>query len=73
MKKCTCGANIDFIKTPQGKYLPVDVPFADIFKHGEILVRSDGEVIKYRNGMAMKGLFYRPHWATCKDREKFKK
>lgn len=83
MAKCKgCGAEIDFIRTPTGKLMPVDmepVPFWQ--KDG-----APGKIVK-RNGLLVSAVFKEeeapagvhmsigkiPHWATCPVADRFKK
>ena len=53
----SCGAPIDFVITPAGKYMPVD-PGKRV-----TIVTDGGEV---RSGLI-------PHWATCPTPEKHRK
>ena len=72
MAKCkACGKEILFVRTPKGKYIPVDpdrVPYK-LGVGGGTVVTSNGEVIR---GVGepfgpepADGWGYIPHWATC--------
>jgi len=73
MAKCkSCGAEIDFIKTKQGKFLPVNLPSITVKPDplGNIMaVLEDGTVTKATQvGDAYEGYQeqgYIAHWATC--------
>lgn len=77
-----CGAEIDFIRTPTGKLMPVDkdlVPYWQ--KEG-----APGKIVK-RDGMLVSAVFTEeeappgvhmsigriPHWATCLCADRFKR
>lgn len=65
-----CGADIIFIKTPDGKALPCD-PGLLPYKEGgyERLLTEDGEMVKgylhYAASEEPDGMAYRLHFATC--------
>ena len=80
--KCRgCGAVIVWIKTPAGKPMPCD-PEPVLYwihtrgKARERIVTPKGGVISCsltgETGTAT-GLGYIPHWATCPERDQFKK
>lgn len=71
--KCkSCGADIKFIKTFKGKWLPVNpTPLEmEIAMGGKILVLDSGHILsdKYNK---IKG--YVAHWTTCPNAEEFRK
>lgn len=75
MPKCKlCGAAITFIKSPAGKFIPVD---PKLVKYSRGLVNSDRvvtqtgtvvacEIQKYMSAPMTVDIGYIPHWATCK-------
>lgn len=68
-----CFAEIKWITTAAGRYLPVDpgeVSGVDL-KEIDTLITPDGEILKGKN--AVEGFGYIPHWATCPNAEEFKK
>jgi hypothetical protein len=76
MSTCkACGEEILFLRTPAGKFLPVD---ADSFgphqiTKGVTIVTEAGSVI--RGGALITGTVYGyvPHWATCSHPDQFRK
>lgn len=67
-----CGANIQFIRTPAGKYLPCD-PRAVTYYKGQYnknrIVTPAGKVVACEltgNVSQVAGIGFIPHWATCK-------
>ena len=72
-----CGAAVNFIMTPAGKWMitnTAQLSSADV-KLGSRLVLEDGSVVtvssKPREGYEQHG--YIPHWATCSEPERFRK
>ena len=79
MAKCkSCNADIVFVKSPAGKYIPCDegliaYKFDDNGK--DVLVDDAGEVIRcqihFEGGAD--GYARVPHWATCPNADRFRK
>lgn len=68
----SCGAPIRFVKTPKGKWMPVDpqrVTTEDI--DGDTIVTDDGEILKGKEAASTVG--YVPHWLTCVSPELFRR
>lgn len=72
-----CGARIDWIRTPKGKYMPVEyMPVMVMPDRGEeTFVTDEGEVIRGKQTLpgAVGGgniAAYIPHWAGCSGRKK---
>lgn len=72
-----CGARIDWLRTPKGKYMPVEyTPVMVMPDRGtEVFVTDEGEVIRGKRtlpGAAGGGNIaaYVPHWAGCSYRGK---
>lgn len=73
-----CGAEIKFIKTPAGKWMPVNIRPVKVIpdEEGKFYVTSDGRVIKARpaeRGEEGSVSAFIPHWATCPKFQNFKK
>lgn len=77
MSRCKyCGALIDWIRTPQGKYMPVEYRPALIMpdRGDEVFITDEGEAIQGKRALpnAVGGgniAAYIPHWATCSARK----
>lgn len=82
----SCGAPIEFIRTPEGHYMPVDpktvwidegtgndtfVTHRGEVVHGTIISDKDAELAR-KEGEILEGAFV-PHWATCKEPWNFRK
>ena len=72
MAKCrSCGAEIAFMKTRNGKGMPCDpgwIPFWADIKAKDKIVTTDGDVVNCRldgDPAELTGLGRVPHWATC--------
>lgn len=72
MKCKLCGAEIQFIRTPAGKYLPCD-PRAVTYYKGQYnknrIVTPAGKVIACElsgDVSQVAGIGFIPHWASCK-------
>jgi len=77
-----CGAEIDFIRTPTGKLMPVDKDMVPYWQKDG----APGKIVK-RNGLLVSAVFTEeeappeahmsygrvPHWATCPKADKFKR
>lgn len=83
MAKCKgCGAEIDFIRTPTGKLMPVDMELVPFWQKDG----APGKIVK-RNGLLVSAVFTEeeapdgvsmsigriPHWATCPVADRFKR
>lgn len=73
--KCRlCGARIRFVKTVNGKMLPVnphEVAYWKGLHNKSRIVTPNGEVISCElqgDPSAAAGIGYIPHWATCRGR-----
>ena len=69
-KPCNyCGAQMSFIKTTKGNWMPVDVEsvYVHDLKPGNIFVTDDGEVHKYdaEKFKDFNDSVYISHFATC--------
>ena len=80
MPKCRkCGAEIIFIRTPRGKYMPADPQLAPykLGAGGGPVITPEGEVIRGVGepfGLEpADGRGYIPHWATCPNAEEFRR
>lgn len=79
MSKCRgCGAEIDWIRTPAGRSMPID-PEPVFVKEGDggcHFITDEGEMISGRevpeNGEGVEVAFV-PHWATCPEASRFKR
>lgn len=71
-----CGAEIDWIKTPNGRNMPVNLDYIEIDPTGhphEVVVTDEGRVFKGSRLFEDNTLFptqgkirgRMPHWATC--------
>lgn len=67
-----CGASIEWVKTPAGKYMPVDKePVIVVEGEGRnSFVTDEGEIIKGRRATPEEEtedstVAFIPHWATC--------
>lgn len=69
-----CGERIDFVKTPKGKWLPVNPERRrgwEFPKEGRVtLVTPEGRII---NDPSPTEEGYIAHWATCPNAEDFRK
>ena len=79
MAKCRgCGAEIDFIRTPAGKSMPVDpepVLYWPRTRGSGKVVNLKGAVVSctFDGPMTEPGEYgYVPHWATCPVADRFK-
>lgn len=61
----SCGAAIVFLRTPAGRWLPVD-PYPDP-EHGNVADLGDGrcEVLGPEAKARHRGPLYRSHWSSC--------
>lgn len=72
-----CGLPIRWIKTPAGKYMPVDAePVAYWLREGaseRIVLRNGRVILAATDGPIAQsdGSGYRPHWGSCPKRNKF--
>lgn len=81
IKKCTsCGADIFFIKTPLGKYMPCDkmpVFYKAVSGGKERVVLRSGEVVacEYleKPDGDTTGIGFKPHWQTCPHADKHRR
>ena len=79
MAKCkACGAEIVWIKTPKGKFIPCNegmVPYKASKNGGEVVVTDKGQVVFCFLDFEGQptGLGRTTHWATCPEAHKFKK
>ena len=71
-----CGARIDWIRTPEGKYTPVEPgPVVVMPDRGtDDFITDEGERIKGKRALAgpIGGnlVAYKPHWTRCSARKK---
>lgn len=68
-----CQAEIKWITTIAGKYIPVDpaeVAGIDL-EHIDTLITHDGQILKGKNAAIAVGFI--PHWATCPFADDFRK
>ena len=69
MSKCkSCGANIIFIQTLNGKLMPCDerpIPYREDPNGSMMLVTGDGRVVKAKLDASSDLLGYVSHFATC--------
>lgn len=76
MTKCRkCGAEIKFIKTPGGKWLPVDAKpvYYSLIGKKDRVVTDDGRVIACTVVDTVTDCMgYVPHWATCEFADEFR-
>lgn len=78
MPKCRkCGAEIRFVQTKSGKYMPVD-PDRKPYREGgsTVYITTDGQLIHGAEPFGpepVDGYGYTPHWATCPNAEDFKR
>ena len=73
-----CGRPIIWVQTPQGKWMPCDeglVPYRQDSSGTDRVVTQNGEIISCRLEFEGKptALARLPHWATCPERDRFKK
>jgi hypothetical protein len=72
-----CGAPIRWLRTPNGKNMPVDAAPVEWAEHlTELLVHESGIAVRVgacKPIEVVHGLFYRPHWASCPAADKFKR
>ena len=75
--KCRkCGAEIKFIKTTSGKWLPVDAKpvYYSLIGKKDRVVTTDGRVISCTIvDTATDCVGYMPHWATCEFANEFRR
>lgn len=74
----SCGARILWVKTPAGRWMPVDEGLHGfrLAEHGkDTLVNDQGEVIKCTLDFEGEpdGLAHMPHWATCPNADMHRK
>ncbi len=80
-RKCrACGASIVFIGTPGGKSMPCDdytVYYKQTPDGKETFITPNGETVKGERSNPQNedvtGIAYVPHWATCKNPDKFRR
>lgn len=80
-RKCkACGAPIVFIGTLGGKSMPCDdytVYYKQTPDGKETFITPNGETVKGERSNPQKedvtGIAYIPHWATCKNPDKFRR
>lgn len=72
-----CGAQIDWIRTAQGKYMPVEFrPVLVMPDRGdEVFITDEGEIVRGKRALpcAVGGgniAAYVPHWAFCSARKR---
>ena len=76
MKCKGCGADIKFIKTKSGKFIPADPDPVRITKLGAskyIYVLDDGTLVRGFNDPEGWTFGYVPHWSTCPAASEFKR
>ena len=79
MSRCKgCGAEIDWIMTHTGKYMPVDPEpvFVAVDDGSDVFVTDEGEVIHGREVPANDGsaeVAFVSHWATCPAASSFRR
>lgn len=80
MAKCNgCGAEIIWIKTTAGKWMPCNaapVAYKRRERGSKVVVLKSGETVTAATGYSLAsadGLGYEPHWATCRCAQKFRK
>lgn len=76
MTQCRgCGAEIKFVKSLKGKWMPVDPEPATEkdADQGDTLVREDGKVITVGRDSDEGLKCYVPHWITCPNADEFKR
>ena len=76
MKCKGCGADIKFIKTKSGKFIPCDMKPVRITKLGEskyMFVLSDGTIVRGFSDPEGWAIGYVPHWSTCPAASDFKR
>ena len=77
MSKCrSCNAEIVWIQTPKGKWIPCDAGLI-AYKEGgnELLVKDDGSTVRCTTVFEEKadGMARMAHWATCPGADKFRR
>ena len=85
MAKCkTCGAEIEWVKTPSGRNMPVNLDYTELDPAGhphDAVVTDEGRVVKGSRLSEDSTLFptsgkvrgRMPHWATCSDPERHRR
>ena len=81
MAKCKkCGADIVFIKTPKGKWMPcneglVEYHIGNTPDFDDVVVNDKGEVIQCTFDFQCRpdGVARIPHWATCPYADDFRR
>ena len=78
MPKCkSCGAEIRFVKTTNGRYMPCDnvsICYKLDPNGKETAITLDGNVVKCEyTTEKYDGIGYRPHWATCTNPSQFRR
>lgn len=85
MAKCKgCGQQIEWIKTTEGRSMPVNPDYIEIDPagiHHDAIVTDEGKVVKGCRVNETDSLFQTegkvrgrvPHWATCPQASRFKK
>lgn len=73
MSRCKgCGAEITFVRTKDGKWMPGDAYGYYSSASGGSVVLSSGEVVQAKD-LKKSIKAYRPHWASCPAMAQFKK
>lgn len=78
-----CGAEVEWIKTPSGRNMPVDMEYIELDPAGiphDTVITDDGRVVKGFKIVDNSGLFpiegtirgRMPHWATCPKQTQFR-
>ena len=79
MSRCkSCGAEIVWVKTDKGKWIPCDewlIAYKEDPEGDELLVIDNGETVRCRTEFdgEPSGLARTAHFATCPDAEKFRR
>ena len=76
MPQCrACNAEILFIKTPKGKFIPCNPGLVDYAnaKPGALLCSKDGDVVKVDASKHQNKTGYVSHFATCPKADEFRR
>lgn len=79
ISKCkACSADIIFIMSRKGKWLPCDAKPRQLeeFANGGTVVTEDGQVLNNppaARGLGIEDPVFVPHWATCPKADRFRK
>ena len=77
MSKCrSCGAEIIWVPTVSGKNMPCDakpIPYREDIEGGQVIVTSDGRVVRAKVDLTSDTFGYISHFATCPNADKWRK